>query len=102
MLCAHCHRRQGNRGRNLCNICYKDRAIRALYPVRPHPDHEPTQEEVDRIVAEQLAHLPSWWHREPSEGKHAMQLIQADRTPGIRVIKIRLARKMKPTGRRRR
>jgi hypothetical protein len=38
--------------RDECGMCYQERT------------HGPSQEEVDRIVAEQMANLPDWWQSE--------------------------------------
>jgi hypothetical protein len=31
---------------------------------RQYRDHEPTEEELERIIAEQRKRLPSWWPRD--------------------------------------
>jgi hypothetical protein len=48
-------------------VCFADAAVRALYPPRKAGrkeganESEPTQEEVERCVREQLACVPEWW-----------------------------------------
>lgn len=62
---------QGPRGRGLCPRCYRDPETRALYPVLrhhgtmhvPHQD-DPTEEELDRLIAERSINLPDWFIRE--------------------------------------
>lgn len=73
MKCQHCPRLLSNRvgrGRGLCTRCYEDRAVRDLYPRRksgpkdcdtPPVDDEPTEAELDALIAEQLKRLPVWW-----------------------------------------
>ena len=56
-LCIHCHIRKTANVRNLCGRCFGDRAIRRQYPI----DGEPTWDEVEQIVAEQMLALPAWW-----------------------------------------
>lgn len=68
--CVHCRRLRTLRGRGLCSSCYDDRAVRSCYPPATpvtKADSE-TQEELDRIVAEQMEKLPAWWYdRDPEE-----------------------------------
>lgn len=56
MICKHCPQ-EANANRGLCNRCYKNKRIRDLYPVLTE-EPEPTQEELDRIIAEQEQTLP--------------------------------------------
>ena len=63
--CVNCKIRKG-KIRNLCNKCYEDRDIRKLYPKKTYTKgvekyEDPTQEELDKMIAEQMANLPSWW-----------------------------------------
>ena len=59
-------------GRGLCRRCWRDRRVRSWYPPvtrgrgpdkqpRANEDREPTAEEVERCVAEQMGCLPPWW-----------------------------------------
>lgn len=63
--CLHCNQPRAISGRGLCTTCYTTPAIRRLYPVieRGHiPRYrEPTEEEVEAMVAEQMKNLPAWW-----------------------------------------
>lgn len=68
MICRHCQKRNVNRPRGLCWSCYHDPAILPLYP--PSSKYaplswlpEPTEEELDAIIAEQMQCLPAWWER---------------------------------------
>jgi len=58
--CRHCGRHAIIRGRGLCRPCYKKTALKYPKSYRAAKP-EPTQEEVDRIVAEGYRNLPSWW-----------------------------------------
>jgi hypothetical protein len=68
MPCRHCGYEKANRPRGLCWVCHKDLDIRKQYPssskYSPVKDDEPTQEEVDATVAEQMECLPDWWDYE--------------------------------------
>jgi hypothetical protein len=77
--CRHCEKPLGRRcgaGRGLCWTCYRLPDVRAQYcryvagprvgggkRERPEED-EPTAEEIERMVAEQMANLPAWWDEE--------------------------------------
>lgn len=64
--CRHCGKATSryNRRRGLCNRCYQIPSIRTQYtPDKPRP-HEPTEAELDVMIAEQMANLPPWWHDE--------------------------------------
>lgn len=69
--CLHCGRVRRIQGRGLCWSCNRDRTIRNQYPLlRPrnmaddYDGSEPTMEELDAIIAEQMKpeNLPDWWH----------------------------------------
>ena len=66
--CRHCRKDALSIvARGLCWRCYNKKEIRSLYPkefkyVPPEP--EPTKEEVERLVAEQMKCLPDWWYKE--------------------------------------
>ena len=53
--------------RGLCWACYRTPAIRALYPTYLKGPggaacgREPTAEELERTIAEQMKALPEWW-----------------------------------------
>lgn len=70
-LCRHCNCRKVNRPRGLCWHCYYTPGVRALYPstnkYAPHAARgitEPTEAELEAMIAEQMACLPDWWHKE--------------------------------------
>jgi hypothetical protein len=50
--------------RDLCFACFSDPTIRAQYPTaRGKRQHgEPTQAELEQMIAEQMQCLPEWWH----------------------------------------
>lgn len=69
-VCRHCQKRKGNRPRGLCWTCHNNKSIRIQYP-STHPfasksakgeydDVEPTEEELNRIISEQLPTMPEW------------------------------------------
>lgn len=64
--CRHCSRRHAGRPRGLCSQCYYAPGVRDMYPVTSKfaPSFEPTEAEVERVVAEQYANLPDWWDKE--------------------------------------
>lgn len=66
-VCRHCHRCVAKR-RGLCYAHYYDKEVRAMYaPVartadgRLATDPEPTEAELDLMIAEQMMNLPDWW-----------------------------------------
>lgn len=65
--CLHCKTRYANRPHGLCTSCYMNTAVRCRYPLRKTGrrfDYEPTEEELNAIIAEQLqSPLPEWWQR---------------------------------------
>lgn len=66
-VCKHCGKNNRIRARGLCSECYKNADIRSQYGRRleSHGRGEPTEEEVERIIAEQMAlPLPWWWDHE--------------------------------------
>ncbi len=55
----------------------------------PDDDPGPSQQEIDRTIAEQSQCLPSWW---PKQGRNAdaeSKEYDDDRPPGIRVFHVR-------------
>ena len=73
MMCLHCQRRKqvyGHRG--LCRPCHEDEAVRALYPSRLNTrrtEGDLTEEELNALIARQLANLPPWWDAETARAK---------------------------------
>lgn len=66
--CQHCGT-EGGYPRGLCYRCYSDKDIRSQYgsdsPAFVYSQRgEPTAEEVERCVAEQMQCLPEWWDSE--------------------------------------
>lgn len=51
-LCVHCGTRQANRSWGLCNACYHAPGVQEQY--RQDEYHEPTTEEIEALVAQQL------------------------------------------------
>lgn len=69
--CRHCDTNAVNRPRGLCWTCYYTPGVLDLYPSTskycPKKHTEPSAEEVEATVAEQLKCLPEWWGRARSE-----------------------------------
>lgn len=65
--CRHCKDNPEGFGcRGMCWKCYKDPKVRTLYPgckYRPSGP-EPTEAELEGMIAEQMANLPKWWGRD--------------------------------------
>lgn len=66
MLCRHCVKNRVLRPRGLCWRCYYRPGVRDLYPSTSKyaPGHEPSAEEVEATVEEQMKCLPAWWQSE--------------------------------------
>lgn len=105
-VCVHCGKALTGRspGRGLCWPHYRDREIRLKYKrfkngpkacggvafapgedqewrktarrTVPHRDYEPTAEEVERVVAEQMANLPAWWADECDRPRPVYVMVQ--------------------------
>lgn len=63
-VCAHCKEYRWMNGRGLCQRCHKNPEIREAHePIRNcATGREPTDEELEAIIAEQMANLPDWWN----------------------------------------
>jgi hypothetical protein len=86
MPCQHCQRPKLIRSRGLCYTCYDDPEIRVLYDLATKPCHEPTQEEVDRIVAEQMAlPIPEWWEQETERPDSSRTAVKPEHKVGVAV-----------------
>lgn len=76
-VCAHCKTEDvWLVGRGLCGTCHKKKDIRFQYKLKngrteedTAGDHlpEPTQEELDAMIAERMKNLPAWWRHDTSE-----------------------------------
>lgn len=68
--CLHCGKRLPVMARGLCQRCYKDKAVRVLYPpaVRRYtpPAREATEEELDALVESRRPTMPG---RDPGEAE---------------------------------
>jgi hypothetical protein len=65
--CLHCRRNKpGHGNRGLCRGCWNDPRVRNRYrEIRATgPTGEPTEAEVEAMVAEQRNRLPAWWDKE--------------------------------------
>lgn len=75
MLCKHCGRLK-IKDRGLCYRCCKIESLRKAYPPCTGwvpGKGEPTMEELDQIIHEQMKCLPSWWRSE-SENENRIRL----------------------------
>lgn len=65
-VCVNCRNLRKIRTRGLCGRCYSFPTVRAAFPPPPRSaaGREPTMAELDALVAEQMANLPDWWHKE--------------------------------------
>lgn len=68
-VCRHCNCRKVNRPRGLCWRCYYTPAVRAMYlsthKFAPHASKgitEPTEAELEAMIAEQMQCLRDWWY----------------------------------------
>ena len=61
--CVHCLSRPARAWRGLCKACYHHAATRSLYPAAGRR-HEPTMEELEELIAQQMKNLPPWWRAE--------------------------------------
>ena len=61
-ICRHCKLPRRLIRRGLCKRCYYTRAIRERYgPVKDSANlGEPTEEELERMIREQLPTMPPW------------------------------------------
>ena len=61
--CVHCNHQSACLTSRLCQTCYKNLDIRAKYPrlIESQPQQEPTEEELERTIAEQMQCLPPDW-----------------------------------------
>ena len=63
--CIHCRTRTRSCGRRgLCHHCHQHPEIREQYlasPIRYIHVPEPTEDEVEALVAAGMANLPEWW-----------------------------------------
>lgn len=73
-VCRHCNQGRATRSRKLCYGCFQNTDIRELYPRSKRggvggtngkpKNEEPTEEELEAIIAEQMKRLPKWWYRD--------------------------------------
>lgn len=64
-VCIHCRQNKGYlHRRGLCQTCFGKKQIRFRYPKLGQPDREPTEEEVEQTIKEQMENLPPWWHED--------------------------------------
>jgi hypothetical protein len=86
MPCVHCQRPKLIRSRGMCYTCYDDEEIRKLYPKGERIYYEPTQEEVDQCVAEQMAlPIPEWWEQETEKPDSSRTAVKPEHKVGVAV-----------------
>lgn len=72
MQCLNCEKRDAVYGmKGLCRKCHAIPAVRAKYPKLPSTKPcnttgtaEPTMEQLDALIAEQMESLPEWWDKD--------------------------------------
>lgn len=92
--CIHCKKRKQQPGRrDLCSVCYKNSLIRMQYPKRQWqrmPEYidrdEPTEEELDKMIAERLPTMPRKTIEEMLEDREYTTRMEPYRIPIIRVV----------------
>ncbi len=75
VVCRHCGKTRFHRCRGLCATCYKLPGVRDRYePLGPHGRagargrrEEPTEAELDAVIAEQRKRLPPWWNEDATQ-----------------------------------
>ncbi len=72
MICRHCHKNKVVRPRGLCCRCFYTPGVKEQYPItskfgRYAMRQEPTEEELEATIAEQMKCLPKWWDKENPE-----------------------------------
>lgn len=95
--CSSCRRPKQREG-PLCHRCWQQ-SIKKPRPERPRltweqlfgPDDDPgpSQQEIERTIAEQSQRLPSWWPTQGSNADEESTSKDDDRPPGIRVFHVR-------------
>lgn len=64
-LCGHCRQHEQEAGKfGLCGECYKIPAVFRRFMGREakrRAAYEPTEQEIEALVAEQMQNLPDWW-----------------------------------------
>ncbi len=60
MRCLFCDSTVLRTKKGLCVRCYRDKGIRLLEKATEEED-EPTEDEIERMIEEQMKVLPVWW-----------------------------------------
>jgi hypothetical protein len=69
--CRHCPRRRNAGGRRgLCLVCYRNPKIREQYCRYAQGEREPTETELDALIAQRMQCLPEWWYEEVEAEKN--------------------------------
>ena len=66
-VCVHCGVKKTIQARGLCRFCWNRPRIREMYPVimDTAPRAEPTEEELETMIQEQLKSLPAGFYSDP-------------------------------------
>lgn len=64
--CAHCGSLRPHHGRGLCSVCYQKKEVRQKYPTTLEY-REPTDDELEAMIAKQRENLPPWWNEPDPE-----------------------------------
>lgn len=65
--CKHCGVGYRNGGNGLCKRCRHDADVCRLYGLTLPPSENPTEEELNAMIAERMKDLPPWWRKEAKE-----------------------------------
>ena len=81
--CRHCRSTKRTiQARRLCSRCYLMPEVRERYgklkTLPPPPRPEPTEAELDAMIAEQMANLPPWWN-EDAAGVEGLKKVRQPR-----------------------
>lgn len=93
--CRHCQKGKGNLSRRwLCRRCWKNPEIKDLYkPAESFRsefgDHDPTMEELEAMISEQMKCLPAWWDDDVQKQRNLNPI------PLIRIMEVRLSQRMR-------
>lgn len=65
-ICRHCKRMKTMKSKGLCNKCCCTPSIHKQYKSLSKfcKGHEPTEQELRKMIKEQMSKLPKWWEKE--------------------------------------
>lgn len=100
--CVNCKRRKPRKGytHGLCWKCSLDASIRSAHQSKSKfcPKGEPTAEEVEATVAEQMKRLPEWWNNSTIDDNAKRIGPESNRKSHRNLFTKRLRNKSQPIG----